>query len=409
MQERLQKIIARAGLASRRRAEQLIASGQVTVNGRIVTEMGTKADAARDHIKVSGKLIHGTQDHIYLALHKPAEVVATMSDPEGRRSVADFLPGVPARVYPVGRLEYHAAGLLLLTNDGELANRLMRSHGLRQTYLVKVKGNLTDDDVAQTSAAVRARIDRVNRGDNPWYQVTLAEASRDVLREKLLAIGHPVEKMKRTKIGMLELGDMPPGRFRVLKPAEIEGLQKLVTKTETRTAAAPEDAMAPIPPASAAASRERKRYAASHQPPPSRADRVASRVPSHVTSHVNAPASSRVGSQINARADSRDSGRGKKKAAWHKPGQGPRRGPRHPEYRESGRPSLQNDRPGPRHEDLRKDWPGSKRAKGPKPPSGPHKSKRPVSGHASFKASSRGSGHAGSHPKGRGPRKPRGK
>src|SRR5580658_10283466 len=115
MEERLQKIIARAGIASRRRAEQLIVSGQVTVNGKVVTELGTRADAARDHIKVSGRLLQGAEDHVYIAFHKPAEVVATLSDPEGRRSLGDFLSGVPARVYPVGRLEYHTSGLLFLT------------------------------------------------------------------------------------------------------------------------------------------------------------------------------------------------------------------------------------------------------------------------------------------------------
>src|SRR5271155_4455101 len=118
MEERLQKIIARAGIASRRRAEQLVVSGQVTVNGKVVTELGTRADAARDHIKVSGRLLQGAEDHVYIAFHKPAEVVATLSDPEGRRSLGDFLSGVPARVYPVGRLEYHTSGLLFLTNDG---------------------------------------------------------------------------------------------------------------------------------------------------------------------------------------------------------------------------------------------------------------------------------------------------
>jgi 23S rRNA pseudouridine2605 synthase len=404
MQERLQKIIARAGLASRRRAEQLIASGQVTVNGAVVTEMGTKADVSRDHIKVSGKLIHGTQEHIYIALHKPAEVVATMSDPEGRRSVADFLPGVPARVYPVGRLEYHASGLLLLTNDGELANRLMRSHGLRQTYLVKVKGNLTDEDIAATSTAVRARIDRVNRGDNPWYQVTLAEASRDVLREKLLAIGHPVEKMKRTKIGMLELGDMPPGRFRVLTPAEIEGLQKLVTKTETRTAAAPEDAMAPIPPASAAASREIKRYAASHHPPqraPQRTTRRTDRVPSFAAGNAARGQSGRT--------------------FFRKDSHGHDKADRNKAFRTLERPDEPFVPHEPSHLAARKNWPGSARPKGPKPASASHKFKRPPSGHASFKASSRASGNALGNTKGRrppkfrgpqksrGPRKPRGK
>lgn len=235
MIERLQKIIARAGVASRRHAEQLMSSGQVTVNGQVITELGTKADAARDHIKVSGRLLQGAQEHVYLVLHKPAEVVATMSDPEGRRSVADLLPGVPARVYPVGRLEYHASGLLFLTNDGDLANRILRAHGLRQVYFVKVKGNLTDAEMNEAESASNVRISRAKRGENPWYEVTLAEASRDPLRDKLAMLGHPVEKMKRVKLGNIEIGDIPPGRFRQVSREEIEGLEKLLVKTEVRS------------------------------------------------------------------------------------------------------------------------------------------------------------------------------
>jgi 23S rRNA pseudouridine2605 synthase len=238
MEERLQKIIARAGVASRRRAEELIASGQVTVNGRMVTELGSRADASTDHIKVSGKLIHGTQEHVYLALHKPAEVVATMSDPEGRKSIADFLRGAPARVYPVGRLEYHASGLLFLTNDGELANKLLRTHGLRQTYLVKVKGTLTDAEIAQLEKESGARIERQRRGDNSWYEVTFAEARRDPLRDKLAMLGHPAEKMKRVKLANIELGNLPPGRFRELTQDEVSSLKKLVTKQAARASGA---------------------------------------------------------------------------------------------------------------------------------------------------------------------------
>jgi len=143
MLERLQKIIARAGLASRRHAEELIASGCVTVNGRVISELGTKADESRDHIKVSGKLLRPAGQRVYLLLHKPPAVVSTMSDPEGRISLRDLLHGVSERVFPVGRLEYHASGLVLLTSDGELANRILRSHNLPQTYELKLKSLLT--------------------------------------------------------------------------------------------------------------------------------------------------------------------------------------------------------------------------------------------------------------------------
>jgi 23S rRNA pseudouridine2605 synthase len=241
MEERLQKIIARAGVASRRRAEQLIVSGHVTVNGKVVTELGTRADAARDHIKVSGKLLQGAEEHVYIALHKPAEVVATLSDPEGRRSLGDLLSAVPVRVYPVGRLEYHASGLLFLTNDGELANKLIRTHGLRQTYLLKVKGNLSDSEIAKAAAVSRARIERGQRGENPWYEVTMADASRDPLREQLALMGHPVEKMKRIKMASLEIGDLAPGRFRSLTLKEVTGLEAAVKKAAShpQSAASP--------------------------------------------------------------------------------------------------------------------------------------------------------------------------
>ena len=139
--ERLQKIIAAAGIASRRKAEQLITSGMVSVNGQIVTELGTKADPEHDHIRVNGKLLHGAERHIHLLMNKPKGYVTTVSDPEGRPTVMDLLRGIRARVYPVGRLDYASEGLLLLTNDGELAHKLMKaaSH-VPKVYVVKVAG-----------------------------------------------------------------------------------------------------------------------------------------------------------------------------------------------------------------------------------------------------------------------------
>jgi 23S rRNA pseudouridine2605 synthase len=265
MEERLQKIIARAGVASRRRAEQLIVSGQVTVNGKMVTELGSRADASKDHIKVGGKLLHGPEEHLYLALYKPAGVVATMSDPEGRRSISDFLQGAQARVYPVGRLEYHASGLLFLTNDGELANKLLRSHGLRQTYLVKLKGNLTDAEMKQIEAESRVRVERLKRAENAWYEVTLTEARRDPLREKLQLLGHPVEKMKRIKLANIEIGDLAPGRFRKLTPEEIANLEKLIAKQAVRTRGAPKPAPRPSGVATSASRFREIKRRVSHQ------------------------------------------------------------------------------------------------------------------------------------------------
>src|SRR5215468_12496740 len=145
-EERLQKILSQAGIASRRQAEQIMLEGRVTVNGTAVTELGSKADLDRDHIKVDGKLIHAPKRQVYLALNKPNNTVTTVTDPQQRATVMDLLRGVKERVYPVGRLDYHSEGLLLLTNDGELANAILSaSTHLPKTYLVKVNGRLTGE------------------------------------------------------------------------------------------------------------------------------------------------------------------------------------------------------------------------------------------------------------------------
>ena len=231
MEERLQKIIARAGLASRRHAEEMIASGLVTVNGRMVTELGTKADETRDHIKVAGKLLRPEAQRVYLILHKPPEVVSTLSDPEGRRSLRDFLQRISERVFPVGRLEYHAAGLVFLTNDGDLANRLLKAHHLRQTYHLKLKTPLTQTEIANLARSTGARISQLRGKDSPWYEATLSEARRDALRNKLFQTGHPVEKLKRVGIGNLELASLAPGRYRALSPTEVAALARALDRS----------------------------------------------------------------------------------------------------------------------------------------------------------------------------------
>jgi 23S rRNA pseudouridine2605 synthase len=227
--ERLQKIIARAGVASRRRAEELISSGLVTVNGQTITELGSKADPSKDHIKVSGKLLQPTSDkHVYLLLNKPPEVVSTMSDPEGRRSLLNLLHGVSERVFPVGRLEYHAMGAVFLTNDGDLANRMMRSHRLPQTYQLKLKTLLTFDEIEKLSRTTHARITRMKGKEMPWYEVTLSEASDDALRNRLFQTGHYVEKMRRVAIANLHIGDLGPGEHREVTGAEIGVLSQIL-------------------------------------------------------------------------------------------------------------------------------------------------------------------------------------
>ncbi|HTV60588.1 MAG TPA: S4 domain-containing protein [Verrucomicrobiae bacterium] len=226
MEERLQKIIARAGIASRRHAEELIASGLVTVNGRMVTEPGTKADPSRDHIKVSGKLVRMDARPVYLLLNKPAEVVATMSDPEGRRSLRDLLQGVQERVFPVGRLEYHATGAMVLTNDGELANAILQSSRMPQSWQFKLQTLLTFEEIAQLARTTGARIARMKGPEAAWYEVTLSESRRDVLRNRLFQTGHPVEKMKRVGIAGIELGRLGPGEHRELSAAEVNSLRR---------------------------------------------------------------------------------------------------------------------------------------------------------------------------------------
>ena len=226
MEERLQKIIARAGIASRRRAEEMMASGLVTVNGRTVTELGTKADVSRDHIKVAGKLIRSEPERVYLALNKPPEVVATLSDPEGRRSLRELLHGVSARVFPAGRMEYHASGLILLTNDGDLTNRLLRAHDLRQVWQVKLKALLTFAEIETLARVTGARIARLKGKGSPWYEVALSEARRDTLRNKLMQMGNPVEKMRRVAIGNIELGAIPPGAHREVTRGEMAALTR---------------------------------------------------------------------------------------------------------------------------------------------------------------------------------------
>lgn len=233
MEERIQKIIARAGVASRRHAEQLIRSGQVTVNGKVISELGARANAERDHIKVCGKLLRGAPEAAYLALNKPAGCVAAMDDPEGRPTIRKFLHGVPVRVFPVGLLEYHAQGLLLLTNDGELANRFMREpERLSPVYEVKIKGRLSADELRGVEGQACVRLRLMREGANPWYEARAAGRGSspgdllEALREGMTERGHPVEKVRRVALGPLELGKLEPGQFRFLAPGEIQQLNK---------------------------------------------------------------------------------------------------------------------------------------------------------------------------------------
>jgi 23S rRNA pseudouridine2605 synthase len=236
--DRLQKIIAAAGVASRRKAEELITSGHVQVNGKVVTELGTKADPDTDHVRVNGKLLQAAPSHVYLLLNKPKGYVTTVSDPEKRPTVMDLIRGIKGRVYPVGRLDYASEGLLLMTNDGDLAHRLMKaaSH-VPKTYVVKVAGTPKEESIAKLRAGVSIATDdgkRVRTGPasvrivkeaaNPWYEITLIEGRNRQIRRMFEAVGHHVEKIKRVRYGPLSL-DVPPGEFRMLTPKEVARLK----------------------------------------------------------------------------------------------------------------------------------------------------------------------------------------
>ncbi len=246
MQERLQKIIARAGIASRRHAEQLIVSGQVRVNGHVVTELGTKADSGADRIEAAGRVIAAEERRVHILLNKPPEIVATMADPEGRKTLRNLLRGLPERVYPVGRLDYAASGLIFLTNDGDLAaDMLKRWQNLPQVYHIKVKGRLTPEQLDAFGREAGARMRPVRQPDaarghatNFWYEVSLKDSKRDTLRRVLFTAQHPVEKLKRIALGPLTLEGLPPGHYRTLDEREVAQLRRALTvppRAKTKT------------------------------------------------------------------------------------------------------------------------------------------------------------------------------
>jgi 23S rRNA pseudouridine2605 synthase len=246
--ERLQKILSQAGVASRRRAEEMIVAGRVAVNGQVVTALGSKADPKRDHIRVDGKLLHGAERHRYFVLNKPKGYVTTVSDPEGRPTVMEFVQKLGERVYPVGRLDYQSEGLLLMTNDGALANELTRAaSGVEKIYLVKVAGQPDEEELERLRAGIMierggpsesglygaggrvrtapAQIRQIRQGENPWYEVVLTEGRNRELRKMFSAIGHYVEKIRRVGYGPLAL-DVEPGKIRELTIEEVDLLRQ---------------------------------------------------------------------------------------------------------------------------------------------------------------------------------------
>ena len=238
--ERLQKIIAASGVASRRKAEELIAAHRVTLNGEVITEPGTKADRDHDKISIDGTPLPRREQFLYFALYKPKGYVTTVSDPQGRPTVMDLMRDVPERVYPVGRLDYASEGLLLMTNDGALAQKLTKagSH-VPKTYLVKVSGKPDEQAIARLRAGGTIQLDDgrrvktspasirlVENAANPWYEVVLIEGRNRQIWRMFDRVGFRVEKIKRVKLGTLSL-DVRSGQFRKLTSKEVEQLRAL--------------------------------------------------------------------------------------------------------------------------------------------------------------------------------------
>lgn len=238
MEERLQKIISQAGVASRREAEKLIEAGRVTVNGKVVTELGTKVRPGRDVVSVDGKKLAG-EKLVYILLHKPRGVVSTLQDPQGRKTVADLVKAVPQRVYPVGRLDYNTEGLLLLTNDGALTHSLIHpSKKVEKTYVAKVAGKPAEEKLDKlrvgirledglTAPAILELMGYDHEKKQTIIQITIHEGKNRQIRRMFEAIGHPVEKLKRIQFAMLDLSGVRRGQFRFLTKEEIKSLQSL--------------------------------------------------------------------------------------------------------------------------------------------------------------------------------------
>jgi 23S rRNA pseudouridine2605 synthase len=233
--ERLQKILSGAGVASRRAAERLIEAGRVRVNGRIITELGAKADAHKDRIEVDGRRVV-TEKPVYYLLHKPRGVVSTLEDPEGRQTVGGLLRRISERVFPVGRLDYHTSGALLITNDGEMAQALLKPrNAVPKVYAVKVRGFLDEDDLSKLRNGVvlddghRTRSAEVfvlrEDGQNTWLQMTLTEGKNRQIRRMGDAIGHPVQRIARLEFAGLSTEGMRPGALRPLTTKEVDKLK----------------------------------------------------------------------------------------------------------------------------------------------------------------------------------------
>lgn len=253
MHERLQKLIAAAGVASRRHAEELITAGRVSVNGEVVKELGTKADPDKDHIKVNGKLINPqlqSREKVYVLLNKPKGYLSSVSDPEGRPLVTELLPRSLGRLYPVGRLDFNTEGLLLLTNDGDFTNFITSAKNrVDKVYEVKVKGVPPDGAIERLRRGIKledgtrtapAKIVKLNETNtNAWYEVLLHQGRNQQVRRMFELIGHSVLKLRRVRIGPLTDDGLKPGRYRLLSPSEAKRLMKTGVKPAGKLTAKP--------------------------------------------------------------------------------------------------------------------------------------------------------------------------
>ena len=234
MPDRLQKIIAHAGIASRRMAEKMISEGRISVNGKIVTELGTKVDIRKNEIRVDGKLISTEVSRVYLMLNKPKGYLTTLKDTRERPIIADLLEGVPERVFPVGRLDYDSEGLLIMTNDGDFAYRVQHpKFEITKTYLVKIKGRIPKEEISMIKNGAKlddgefkpthVTVGKINPKSS-WLELIIHEGRNRIIRRYFDSLGHPVTRLIRVAIGDIHLGDIRQGDFRYLQKKEVERL-----------------------------------------------------------------------------------------------------------------------------------------------------------------------------------------
>jgi len=242
---RLQKVIAASGLSSRREAEDLIRQGRVTVNGRVVRTLGTCIHPTRDHVKVNGRHLETGQPEAFVLLNKPPGCVTTMKDPFGRKTIADLLERIKVRVFPVGRLDYDAEGLLLLTNNGEVAQACLHPrYHVPKTYLIKVSGVFTDQEINVLKDGVELDDGRTSPADvkksgkaksNSWLEVTIYEGKKHQIKRMVEACGHLVLRIKRIRFGPIHLGDLPVGSCRYASDVEANALRRILRRSTTKT------------------------------------------------------------------------------------------------------------------------------------------------------------------------------